>query len=139
MHVLRELLIFVIHSDTVPDAGAAVLVGELVKDTIASQNDKVVILRDLKRLDIWFTHDNIGIPPSEFKFRFGIPKCTRDRKSSRQDSYRSDYVVRIFTLTFLLSPWRYDSFFRLRHTLCGCGCLVDLATSSDDSLVLIWI
>lgn len=44
MHILSEFLVFIVHGYTIPDTDAAVFIGELIEDTIASQNNKVMVL-----------------------------------------------------------------------------------------------
>lgn len=72
MHILCKLLILVVHSNTVPHTGTAVFVGQLVKNAIASQNDKVVILRNFECFNIRFAYNNIWIATAKFKFCFRI-------------------------------------------------------------------
>lgn len=74
MHVLRELLIFIIECHTVPHAGGHVFVGEFVENAIAPQDYEVVVFIYLECLDIWFADDYIRISSSEFVFCLGVSK-----------------------------------------------------------------
>ncbi len=143
MHILCKLLILVVHSNTVPHTGTAVFVGQFVKNAIASQNDKVVIFRNFECFNIRFAYNNIWIATAKFKFCFRIAESPWYRKTTRKYSDRSNDVICILVLSFLLScgSWRhYASFFGvLAETLsCSCG-LIDLPSSCKNSLIFIWI
>ena len=76
MHILSEFLVLIVHGYTIPDTDAAVFIGELIEDTIASQNNKVMVLRYFERSNIWFAYYNIRVAPAKFKFGFRISKSS---------------------------------------------------------------
>jgi len=76
MDILCELLILVIHCDTVPYTCAAVFIGKFIEDTIASQNNKVMVLSYFERLNIWFAYYNIRVASAKFKFGFRISESS---------------------------------------------------------------
>lgn len=72
MYILSKFLVFIVHGYTIPDTDAAVFIGELIENTIASQNNKVMIFCNFECFNIWFAHDYIRIATAKFKFRFWI-------------------------------------------------------------------
>lgn len=64
--------------DAVPHTLDSVLVIELVKDAIASQDDEVVLFHYLERLDLRCGNHHIGIASKLCYLCFSITKCSRD-------------------------------------------------------------
>jgi hypothetical protein len=83
VHVLSQFLVFVVHCDTVPGAGGNILIGKFVKDAIASQDYKVMILINLECFDIWLANNYTRVAPTEFVFGFRVAKCPGDWEPTR--------------------------------------------------------
>ena len=102
---------------------------ELVVDSIAAKHDVVVVILDFEALDVWRGYHNFRISEILGPLGLNITKSARYGKPSREDSMRpKQYLLAHDTR---LSVLVLD----LGHGLS----LVDLATRSDDSLVLILI
>lgn len=72
MDILSQLLVLIVHCDTVPDTLRHVLVVELVEDAITAKDNKVMLPLNLECLDIRLADDHFRISSSEIKFSFGI-------------------------------------------------------------------
>ncbi len=72
MDILSQLLVLIVHCDTVPDTLRHVLVVELVEDAITAKDNKVMLPLNLERLDIRLADDHFRVASSEIKFSFGI-------------------------------------------------------------------
>ena len=102
---------------------------QLVVYAIAAKHDEIVVFLNFEALDVWRGYDNFRISEILGPLGLNIPKSARHGKPSREDSMRpKQYLLSHDTR---LSVLVLD----LRHGLS----LVDLATRSDDSLVLILI
>lgn len=74
MHVLGKFLILVVDVDTVPDTIGYIFIRKLVKDTITTKDDKIVLFLNFESLDIWLANHYFGIASSKFEFGFRVTK-----------------------------------------------------------------
>lgn len=74
VHVVGNLSIFVVDIARVPDAGGNVLIGHFVEDTIASEDDEVMVLGYFEAFDIRDAGNDIRVASSELNFGLGISK-----------------------------------------------------------------
>ena len=58
----------------IPNTFSTLLTQQLIKDPIASNNDKIMVLCDLKALNIRFSDNHIRIASPEIKLSFRISK-----------------------------------------------------------------
>ena len=116
-----------------PDSFTYILITQLVKDTITCQDNKVMLLSNLKCLNFRYSLHNIGIASPILKLSLRISKSSTHGESTRQDSYRTDNELWI-DLAFLLGQNMFfvvQSLSRRR--------LIHLASCCYDSLVLIYV
>ena len=139
VHILCQFEILVIYGDTVPHAARDVLVRELVEDPITAQDDEVVVLGNFELVNIRLADHNIRVSAAKFKFCLWVTEGPRNGEPAGQNSNWANYVVSVVPIgmSSFLSSRGYHIFGS--HARGGSCCLVDLATSTDDSMILVWV
>jgi hypothetical protein len=74
MHVMSNLSVFVINIAAVPHTSTNIFIRKFIKDTIASQNNEIVIFGDFEGFYLWDASYNIRIASSKFYFSLWISK-----------------------------------------------------------------
>lgn len=117
-----------------PNTFSDIFIGHLIKNAIATQNDKVMLFWNLKCVYVWLSCHYVRVPPSEFKLRLWIAKSPTNRKPAWQDTNWSNYEL-----------WLFFGWSSLCITLLSVALalsrrsLVNLPTSLYNSLVLVHI
>lgn len=124
MDIMSYLSVFIINVAGVPNAGADIFIRHLIKDTITSEDNKIMIFCNLKYFNIRNASYYIWISSSEFNLSLWIPKSSWYWKSSWQNSNRPNNVIRL--ALFLSSNSR---------STCGCSSLINLSSCCDNSLI----
>ena len=89
---LDRLLPFVLVAAR-PDTRRNVVIAHLVKYTITSHQNEVVVLVDLKVPDLRVCLDDVRIAAPLEQLRLGVAESARDGEAARQDTYRPDDIL----------------------------------------------
>ena len=116
----RSLL--VVHR--VPHTVHNVTVAQLVKNTVTSKNYEIVLLLQLKALDVWHSNHYVWVSSKLLALSFDVTESPRDRESPWKHAVRAQYIIAFDTST--TKSWH----------LCDCLCLVDFSSVLDDPLLL---
>ena len=84
---LRVILVHVGHS--IPDDLNAFTIGNPVVDTIAAENNEVVLVLNLESFDFWSCDENTLLATKLLQLSFYIAERPADREASREDACRS--------------------------------------------------
>jgi hypothetical protein len=78
MDILSNFLVFIVDVTAVPHAVRNVIIVEFVEDAIASQNNEIVMLLNLKNLNICQCTNYIWVSPSKLIFCLRVSKGSGD-------------------------------------------------------------
>ena len=123
-----------------PHCFSDIIVGQLIVDAVAGEDDEVVLLSDLERSDVGHRFDHVRVAATVLQFCLRVAKCSTDGQAARQDADGTDYklgVRRLFRRgRFLLLLRRLVITVFIVIQGLGGGGLIDLPASLYDSLVL---
>ena len=130
VHVLSlslDILMVLVVVGSLPDAHDHVTVGHLVEDAIATEDNKVMVLLDLERLDFGIVDHDVRIAAQFRYLGLRVSECPRDRQATWQDPQRTGerHLLHFVDLVLIVL-----------HHLVLRGSVIDLATSCADSLRL---
>ena len=84
-----------------------IFIVQLVKDTVTSDKDEVIVVADLEGGDVGLCYDYLGVSFIFGHLGFDVAEGTRDRESTRKDSVGTQYHLLLTTLAWTCT--RYDT------------------------------
>ena len=96
MHCLRWLKVLRLQA-SLPDLVHDLLVVHLLKDTVTTNDDEIIIVLNLKCTNLGSCDHYVWVAPVTLVFRLNVANCARDGKSAGKNTMRSNEC---------LSPWR---------------------------------
>jgi hypothetical protein len=119
-----------------PDTSGDVFVRHLIEDTVGCKDDEIVVLLDLELTNFWFSLHYIHVAAPVCELGLWITKGTRDTQATWKNS---DWANDVFGFPRLLlcAAWLYLFLLGVSFDTLGSGCLINLASSLDDALVLL--